>query len=269
MKSVESTPEPAVAVGRNSVVIGGLRIGTLSRASWADLIAAECQERRSVVERRAPAFFTSANANVLSQSANSNTLRSILENADGIDADGMPIVVASRLITRNAIPERCCTTDFIHDMAQAAVRRDLSFFLLGATEEANKRAEDELTSRYPGLRIVGRRHGYFSAEDEGEVVDEINRTAPDLLWVGLGVPKEQEFVERNRQRLNNVGAIKTCGGLFDYLSGKSRRAPEWMQDCGLEWLYRLIQEPGRLWQRYLFTNIHALYLIARHTTGQR
>lgn len=252
----------------NPVVVGGLKIGTLSRKSWADLIARQCLLSRAVPNNRNPAFFTSANGNVLSLYARSPEFQRIVDTAKGVDADGMPLVLASRILTDNPIPERCSTTDFVHDMAEAAINHDISFFLLGGTAQSCKEAAENLERLHSGLRISGYRHGYFSIGEERAIVDQINSMGPDLLWVGLGVPKEQEFVYRNRERLNNVGAIKTCGGLFDFLSGKHQRAPEWMRDCGLEWLYRLIQEPGRLWKRYLFTNIHALYLIARHTSGQ-
>lgn len=252
----------------NPVVVGGLKIGTLSRRSWAEVIAGCCLLGRSQPHSTTPAFFTSANGNVLSLYARSPEFRRIVDTADGVDADGMPLVMASRMFTDNPIAERCSTTDFVHDMAEAAIQRDLSFFLLGGTEKSCKGAAETLERLHSGLRISGYRHGYFSIGEEREIVDQINAVGPDLLWVGLGVPKEQEFVHRNRERLKNVGAIKTCGGLFDFLSGKSRRAPEWMRNYGLEWLHRLMQEPGRLWKRYLFTNIHALYLIARHTSGR-
>ena len=250
-----------VSASFDTVIIGGIRIGTQSRAEWTCLIASECLRRRENRECTLPAFFTSANGNVLSQHASSLGFRKIIDEADGIDADGMSLVFASRLVGEKRIRERCSTTDFFHDMAAAAIKVDLSFYLLGGTTEINQRATRELAQMYPGLKIVGNRCGYFSVEEEKSLVEEINDAAPDILWVGLGVPKEHEFVARNRRQLTHVGAIKTCGGLFDFLSGERRRAPRMMRDIGFEWLFRLIQEPGRLWHRYLFTNIHALYLI--------
>jgi N-acetylglucosaminyldiphosphoundecaprenol N-acetyl-beta-D-mannosaminyltransferase len=93
----------------------------------------------------------------------------------------------------------------------------------------------------------------------------INQARPDILWLGLGVPLEQQFAIRNRQRLLNVGVIKTSGGLFDVLSGEKPRAPLWMINAGLEWAYRLYLEPARLAGRYLLTNPHALYLLLTRT----
>ncbi|MBU6379666.1 MAG: WecB/TagA/CpsF family glycosyltransferase [Gammaproteobacteria bacterium] len=212
-----------------------------------------------------PIYSTSANGNVLSQCARSAAFRSMIEAADIIDADGQPLVVASRLMTQTPIPQRCATTDFFHDVAAAAVRRDLSMYLLGATEEVNAAAAARATALHPGLKIAGRRNGYFNLEDEGAVVDAINHVRPDFLWVGLGVPREQQFVLRNRERLTGVGVVKTCGGLFDFLSGRASRAPQWMQDWSLEWAYRLSREPRRLLWRYATTNVHTLALLARHT----
>jgi len=106
---------------------------------------------------------------------------------------------------------------------------------------------------------------YFSRDEEDEVIAEINAARPDILWVGLGVPLEQQFIERNIDRLTGVGVIKTSGGLFDFISGKNARAPAWMQAAGLEWLYRVWLEPRRLAMRYLTTNPQAIGALIRHS----
>jgi exopolysaccharide biosynthesis WecB/TagA/CpsF family protein len=116
---------------------------------------------------------------------------------------------------------------------------------------------------YPGARIVGRRHGYFEPGEEAGIVDAINAAAPDILWVGLGVPNQQRFILRNLNRLTSVGVAKSCGGLFDFLAGKNKRAPRWMQKAGLEWAFRIREEPRRLLMRYLTTNSHAAYWLVR------
>ncbi len=193
----------------------------------------------------------------------------MLDAADAIDADGMPIVKVSRWLTRTPVPERCVTTDFFHDAAAEAARSGLTFYLLGGREEVNRKTCEYLTLRYPGLRIVGRMNGYFSPADEPRVVADIDALAPDVLWVGLGVPLEQAFVVRNRHRLTRVGVIKTCGGLYDYIAGRVGRAPLWMQRNSLEWLYRMWQEPGRLFRRYATTNAHAAWLMLTRTGPAR
>lgn len=249
--------------GLPRVVVGGLEVGASTRAALAETLCEAALLRRD--SGRAPIYSTSANGNVLSLCARSPALRSMVEAADIIDADGQPLVVASRLMTQTPIPERCATTDFFHDVAAVASRRDLTIYLLGATEEVSAAAAARAVALHKGLRIAGRRNGYFGLEEEGAVVEAINRARPDVLWVGLGVPREQQFVLRNRERLTGVGVVKTCGGLFDFLSGRASRAPQWMQDWSLEWAYRLAREPRRLLWRYATTNVHTLALLARHT----
>jgi exopolysaccharide biosynthesis WecB/TagA/CpsF family protein len=186
--------------------------------------------------------------------------------ADIVHADGQAVVFASRL-AKAPIPERSATTDFIHDAAALAAIYGLRFYLLGASEEANAKAAEILAAQYPGLKIVGRRHGYFSQLDEEDICDEINLTKPDVIWVGLSVPLEYEFAVRNRNRLR-AGWLVTCGGCFNFVSGGYKRAPLWMQSCGLEWLFRLAREPKRLFWRYAVTNPVAIFLLLTRTNAQ-
>jgi exopolysaccharide biosynthesis WecB/TagA/CpsF family protein len=264
---VRAAPAPNDPLARLPVVrVGGLAIAALSRVDLAARITACALARRRLPRR--PYYFTSANGNVLSRAARLPAFRALVENADVIDADGQPLVAASRWLTRTPIPERCATTDFFHDVARAAERDGLSFYLLGGSEEINRAAAENARALYPGLVIAGRRNGYFRIEEEGEIVAAVNAAEPDILWVGLGVPNEQQFVVRNRQKLAGVGVIRTCGGLFDFVAGRNARAPQWMQDWSLEWVYRLWLEPRRLFWRYAVTNAHALYLLAARTGGR-
>nr|WP_235867079.1 WecB/TagA/CpsF family glycosyltransferase [Roseibium marinum] len=214
---------------------------------------------------RLPYYSTSANGQVIAMAAKDPDFRKLLLSADQIHADGMPMVLLSRHVARNALRERVATTDLVHATAGAAERAGVSFYFLGAHEEVNKLAVERMQALYPDLKFAGRGNGYFSPEEEKAVVEEISRLKPDILWVGLGVPREQDFVVRNLENLRGVGVIKTSGGLFDFLSGKNSRAPQWMQKCGLEWLYRIMLEPRRLTRRYLFTNPVALREILRNS----
>lgn len=237
----------------STVNVAGIRVGRVDRSVWARVLARAARGRTGSDK---PLFSTSLNSNTLSRIKSDKSFRSLVEAASFIDADGMPIVYFSRLVG-NPIAQRCCTTDFVHDAAQVFEREGLSFYLLGGTEDANAGAAAELRRRYPNLRIVGRRNGYFGPAEEASVVDAINAAAPDLLWVSMGVPREHEFIVRNLDVLTNVGVAKTSGALFDYLAGNVSRAPLWMQRSSLEWLYRLWLEPRRLARRYLFTNSHS------------
>jgi exopolysaccharide biosynthesis WecB/TagA/CpsF family protein len=214
----------------------------------------------------APPLITSANGQVLSMCARDPYVRDLFDAADLIHADGTPLVLASRLRADVPLPERVATTDLFHDVAQRAEAREASFYLLGATAEVVARAVAQVRLKYPRLTIAGHRSGYFSADEEREVVAEIDAARPDILWVGMGAPAEQRFCLRHRARLSNVGLIKTSGGLFDFVSGKNSRAPGWMQAIGLEWAYRMALEPRRLAYRYLTTNPHAAYLLLTSRT---
>ncbi len=262
MTQIDETP-PADIVGGHvrfaRLNIGGLPIAVLDRATTAKLTITAALSRRGA--NQPCLFFTTANGQVASLCASRPDIRILFEKADLISADGMSVVFASRLRSRLRLPERVATTDAFHDAARLACEVGASFFFLGATEDVNASAVIRARELYPGLRIVGRRNGYFSAEEESEVVDFINRAAPDVLWVGLGVPQQQQFILANRRRLTAVGVAKSCGGLLDFLAGRTKRAPHRMQMMGLEWLYRVWLEPRRLAQRYLTTNPHALYVL--------
>ena len=245
------------------ITVGGLPIAVedcdgAARTMLDFAIASRGREHR-------PLYVTSANGQVLSMCASNEEIRSLFLKADLIHADGTPLVKASRFLARQPLPERVATTDLVHNAARLAQQEGATFFFLGATQEGIERAAENMTRLYPKLRIAGYRNGYVKPEEEAEVIAEINAVKPDILWIGMGVPLEQRFVARNLDKLTGVGVIKTSGGLFDFLSGKNARAPQWMQDAGLEWAYRIYQEPGRLFWRYLTTNPHALWLLLTRT----
>jgi exopolysaccharide biosynthesis WecB/TagA/CpsF family protein len=189
----------------------------------------------------------------------------LFASADQILADGQPLVLASRWLCRTALPERVATTDLFHDVAGLAEESGSTFYMLGADDVENRKAIAAVRASYPRLKIVGHSHGYLGGAALDAKLVEINRLAPDILWLGLGVPLEQKFVRDFADRLPNVGVIKTSGGLFNFLSGKNRRAPRWMQRAGFEWLWRTLLEPRRLFWRYLTTNPRALYAILRYS----
>ena len=244
-------------------IVGGLPIAVIDRARSARLMIDVAMARRN--SQKPALVFTSANGQVLSMCARHSDIRQLFLDADLIHADGMPIVLASRLLSRNPLPERVATTDLFHDVAKLAQSSGTTFYMLGGTNAIIELAVRRVRALYPALTIVGHRDGYFSRDQELEVIDKINRTQPDVLWLGMGAPAEQQFAMRNRDRLRRVGIVKTAGGLFDFLSGRARRAPKWMQSAGLEWAFRTLLEPRRLAGRYIMTNPHALFLLATRT----
>jgi exopolysaccharide biosynthesis WecB/TagA/CpsF family protein len=249
------------------VIVGGLPIAVIDRAHSARLMVEIAAARRN--SQRPALVFTSANGQVLSMCASRGDIRQLFLDADLIHADGMPIVHASRLFCGNPLPERVATTDLFHDVAELAQASGTTFYMLGGTSAVIERAVRRVRALCPALKIVGHRDGYFSREQEPEIIDGINRTQPDVLWLGMGAPAEQQFAMRNRGRLRRVGVIKTSGVLFDFLSGQARRAPKWMRAVGLEWAFRTLLEPRRLTRRYIMTNPHALFLLATRTRSAR
>lgn len=243
--------------------LGRLPIAQTDLASSARGFIDEARARRGKGQR--PFYSTSANGQVLALCGKDSAFLALMQRADQIHADGTPMVLYSKLFSKTPLPERVATTDLVHDVAKAAQDAGVSFYFLGATEEVNARAVEEMRQRYPKLVFAGRRNGYFSRDEEDAIVAEVNAAKPDILWIGLGVPLEQQFLDRNIERLTGVGVVKTSGGLFDFISGKNSRAPHWMQASGLEWLYRLWLEPRRLAVRYLTTNPQALGALIRHS----
>ncbi|HEV7247009.1 MAG TPA: WecB/TagA/CpsF family glycosyltransferase [Shinella sp.] len=244
-----------------SALMGGLVIAAIDRARAADMMIAATRRRRG----GRPFYFTSANGEVIARAHRDRAIALLFHTADQIVADGQPLVFASRWLCKHPLPERVATTDLFHDVALRAKTEGVTFYLLGATEEENGKAVAAVRQRYPALRIVGHCHGYLTGAALDSKIDEINALAPDILWIALGVPREQIAVRDFAARLGNVGVIKTSGGLFDHLAGKTMRAPLWMQRAGLEWCWRMLMEPRRLFWRYLTTNPQAFYVILRYS----
>jgi N-acetylglucosaminyldiphosphoundecaprenol N-acetyl-beta-D-mannosaminyltransferase len=244
-------------------MIGGLPIAVMNRAQSAQLMTNLAAARRN--SDQPPLLFTSANGQVLSMCAQDADVRNLFLGADVVHADGMPLVFASQWLSSKPLPERVATTDLFHDVAKLAEKRGTTFYMLGGTDATIELTVRRTLSLYPRLRICGYHSGYFGSEQEPEIVARIDAAGPDILWVGMGVPRELEFAARNRHHLRRVGIIKTSGGLFDFLSGKNRRAPDWMQAAGLEWAFRIFLEPQRLIGRYLKTNPHAAFLLLTRT----
>ena len=170
-----------------------------------------------------------------------------LKKADLVTADGMPIVLLSKL-RRKSLPERVTGADLVPAIFRRFSEEGLSIYILGASQEAL----DEALPKLPKVNIVGTDTGIVKLDEEQpEIVERINAAKPNLLFVALGNPKQELWMGRNADKLH-VPVMIGVGGTFNFVSGKVKRAPRWMQKCGMEWIYRIIQEPGRLWRRYAY-----------------
>lgn len=250
---------------QNFVQIGGVKISVVSKERFAGKMVQDWENQKNSGYTLPPCVSFDANGHAISMYARDEEFRKHLKQADAVTADGMCIVKASRRYTRTPLPERVATTDFFHFAARRAQKAGMSFYLLGGKREVLDRVENNLKKIYPNLKIAGGHHGYYS--DEAVIVEDIKKCKPDVVWVGLGVPKQEKFCIDHKSNFKGVTWVKACGGLFDFIGGASKykRAPRWMQDRGLEWCYRLAKEPRRLFWRYIVTNPHALYLIMRHS----
>lgn len=180
-------------------------------------------------------------------------LREIYNTAQIVTADGVPIVWASKLL-KKPIRGRVTGLDLLPEFAEVAAEKNYSFFFLGAAEGVGDSLAAALKEKHPGLRIAGTHSPPFSVrfsdEENQEMIDKINSSKADVLWVSLTAPKQDYWIANHFDKLDVSVAIGV-GAAFDVVAGNINRSPEWMQKWGLEWFYRLIQEPRRLSRRYL------------------
>lgn len=203
----------------------------------------------------------SINALKVGLAADDPAFQKALHSFDLAGADGQPLVWASRLLG-TPIPGRVNGTDLMYELFALAEREGYGVYLLGAKQETLDAATEELRRRYPRLRLCGARDGYFTAEEELGVVREVARARPDILFLALPSPRKEWFLLEHADELG-VGFAMGVGGSIDVLAGAYPRAPVWMQRTGLEWLFRLLQDPRRMWRRYLATNTRFLILLGK------
>jgi N-acetylglucosaminyldiphosphoundecaprenol N-acetyl-beta-D-mannosaminyltransferase len=205
-------------------------------------------------------------AKLVNMQRDSQLARDVL-GCDVVLADGMSVVWASWLLNR-PLPERVAGIDLMHAIFERGARHGYRVYCLGATQEVLDRALSVLARDYPGIIFAGSHHGYFSAAEEAAVAADIQGARPDILIVAMTSPRKEQFIARWMHQLG-VTVCHGVGGSLDVVAGKVQRAPAVWQRLGLEWLYRVAQEPGRLWRRYLVTNTLFIALVARELFGFR
>ena len=188
-------------------------------------------------------------------------LRQIINDCDLINADGMPVVWASRLLGK-PLKERVTGVDLFEALMARAADKGWRVFLLGAREEVVSGVARLYPARYPGLTLAGYRNGYWTPEEEEKVVADIAATRPDILFVAISSPKKEAFLARYQAAMK-VPFAMGVGGTFDVAVGLVKRAPVWMQNAGLEWFYRFLQEPRRMFRRYFIDDMAFVALFAR------
>jgi len=187
-------------------------------------------------------------------------------NADIINADGMAVVWASRFLGQ-PLPERVAGIDLMQELIRLAYREGYKIFFFGAREKVVRKVIEKYSREYSPDIIAGYRNGYYSKEDEPLIAKQIGESGANILFVAISSPKKEKFLYKYKDVLKNVNFIMGVGGSFDVIAGKVKRAPKWMQKCCLEWFYRFVQEPRRLWKRYLVGNTKFVILVLKEFFG--
>lgn len=227
---------------------------------------AVAQAERAIA-RRERHLVAVVNAAKIVKLSTDRLLRESLLAADVTLADGQSIVWASRLL-RQPLPERIAGIDLFEALLGLADREHHRVFLLGARSDVLADACQTVRRRWPGAVLCGARDGYFRDEQSSEIAAEITAARPDMLFLGMTTPRKEIFLGTYADRLG-VPVLHGVGGSFDILAGITRRAPDTWQRVGMEWAYRVLQEPRRLWRRYLVTNVAFIGLLAKELVKPR
>lgn len=205
------------------------------------------------IERARGEYVVTPNVDHFMHLERDDELRRIYRHASFVVPDGMPLVWATRWLG-TALPERITGADLFPRICALAAERGYSVFLVGATDEVCRRTRDKLERMYPALRVAGWHsppHGFESRRDQrARMVRSIHASTPDIVFVGLGAPRQEKLIWYLRQRVR-ARLFLGVGAALEYYAGVKRRAPVWAQRAGLEWAFRLCAEPRRLWKRYL------------------
>ena len=242
------------------VELDNLRIDNITSTFCVDIIVSRAGDGQG-------GWLVTPNSDISRQAYHDPAVLQLINQADLIVADGMPLLWASRL-QGTPIKERICGSDLVWTVAQACAKHDLSLFLLGGgLPDTAARAANTLALRYPSIRIAGTHYPPFGFETRPEQIQEIEaqlrKAMPNVVYVALGFPRAEQLIARLKPKFPHVWWLGV-GISLSFICGEVKRAPRWMQSLGLEWLHRLLQEPGRLTKRYLWHDIpYVLGLLGR------
>jgi N-acetylglucosaminyldiphosphoundecaprenol N-acetyl-beta-D-mannosaminyltransferase len=237
------------------VVILGTPIDNLSMTETLDYIASAIRDGHHL-------HHTVVNAGKIVAMQKDPQLRESVINADLINADGQGVVWASRLLGK-PLKERVAGIDLMDKLVLMANRDHYKVFFFGAREEIVKSVVRHYSDLFSPDIIAGYRNGYFKKEEESAIARQIADSGANILFVAISSPTKENFLYQNRETLQKVNFIMGVGGSFDVVSGLVKRAPRWMQKAGLEWLYRVYQEPRRMFKRYMVGNARFIALVLK------
>ena len=245
---------------KKEIKIFDIKINPFTKKEFLSVIETEIKNGGKIIQN-------GINAASVNELVTNPDLLNAYQHSDLINIDGMSIVWALRFLGYT-VPERVACPDLANDIMRIAEKNSYKLFLFGASEKSLGMSLQNLQHRFPKLEIVGFRNGYYKLADEDAIVNLINSANPDILFIGLPSPAKELFMEKYKSSLN-VKYTLGVGGYFDILAGKTKRAPEWMQYRGLEWFYRFIQEPKRMWRRYMVGNFKFVQLILKEKFKQK
>lgn len=245
---------PGQPAGGSRAVVLGCTIDRLDMPRTVD----RCEE---LIAARDFAQHVSINAAKIVSMQQDEELRRIIERCELVSADGQAVVWASRLLG-DPLPSRVAGVDLMQELLARAELRGFRVYLLGAKRDVLDEATRRILERFPALVLAGTRDGYFSDEEAAQVAEEIRDSRADILFVAMPSPRKEYWLGHHG-RTTGVPFVMGVGGSIDVIAGLTKRAPVLMQRLGLEWLYRLLQEPRRLWRRYFTTNLAFARLLSR------
>ncbi|MGN6298373.1 MAG: WecB/TagA/CpsF family glycosyltransferase [Ginsengibacter sp.] len=236
----------------NRINICNIPVDALTMKQTIALIDEAIREKRSI-------HHVVINAVKVVNAQKDEKLRDSIVSCDIINADGQGIIWASQLLNK-PLPERVAGIDLMENLVELAAQRKYRIFFLGAKEEILQKVIQTYSKKYGSEIIAGYNNGYFKPDEEEKIARKIADSHADILFVAMSSPKKEIFLNTYKD-LINTPFIMGVGGSFDVVSGLVKRAPKWMQASGFEWLYRTLQEPRRMWKRYLFGNSSFIYLV--------
>ncbi|MCX7926328.1 MAG: WecB/TagA/CpsF family glycosyltransferase [Fimbriimonadales bacterium] len=202
------------------------------------------QRIEQLIQRREPSLVITADANAVLIALEDAEFHRLMETAPLVTADGAGLLWAGRQL-KQPFPERVSGVDLVEQLTRLSHEKGYRLYFLGAAPGVAERAAQNLLIKYPNAQIVGVQHGYFSATDEPAIVAQIAAVRPDVLLVGMGMPRQEKWAWAHRNALDTPVMIGV-GGSFDVYAGVVKRAPRWMQRTGCEWLWRLVQDPRKI-----------------------
>ncbi|HEX6848046.1 MAG TPA: WecB/TagA/CpsF family glycosyltransferase [Chitinophagaceae bacterium] len=234
----------------------GTPIDNLTMQETLDLVDAAIMNNEHI-------HHTVVNAGKIVSMHENPELKESVTEADLINADGQAVVWASRLF-RQPLKERVAGIDLMERLVESAHKKHYRIFFFGAKEEVVEKLVRKYVKQYSAAIIAGYRNGYFHKEDERKIAELIAQSRPHILFVAITSPVKENFLYQNRDLLKNVNLIMGVGGSFDVIAGYVKRAPKWMQKAGLEWLFRVYQEPARMLKRYIIGNSKFVFIILKY-----